>query len=224
MLLEVLAEDFVCCCCLTVGVVSRPSWCQLATKNWFSSFKLFSSSLFSGYFWISETDASSSVSISLNNLSIDLFANSDTILDLSGVLSASPWSMPAVFVGGSTAEIVRTGLLLAHLLYLITSSIAFAFASALSPLSHPLRLLSESVFRLVSSCPRPKNHSSILALLMLVGLLQIFGFVVPAVRDWYCVSLGWAWRFAAATAAAAIDARRLCCCLRHCSFTPLWRR
>ena len=120
-----------------------------------------------------------------NNLSIDLSANSGTILDPSDGLPTTPWSMPAVLLEVQQyLKVVRVGLLLAHLSYLITSSIAFAFASALSPLSHPLRLLSKSVFRLVPSCSRPKNMgSSMLPLLMLVGLLQFFGFVVPEVRD-----------------------------------------
>ena len=130
----------------------------------------------------------------------------------------------------------------AHFSYLISSSIAFAIASTLSLLPHPLRLLSESVFRLVPSCSSPQNlRCAMLSLLILADFSQFFGVVVPAVRDWCCVSLGGAQSFAAVAAAAAIDDRRLCCCWRRwflsvafvaasaashwsrCHLTLLWR-
>ena len=94
---------------------------------------------------------SSSVSISLNILSINFPANTGTLSDPSDGLFVTPWSMPAGMVGGATAEKARAGLLFSHVAYLVALSVAFVIASALSFLPCPLRLLSESFFRLVPS-------------------------------------------------------------------------
>ena len=133
---------------------------------------------------------SSSFSISHVIISVDLSANVGTILDCSGGLSATPWFTPAVFVGGTTAEVLRAGLLLAHLSYLVSSSVAFAISSALSLHPHPLRLLSEST-RLFPNCSLPQNlRSAMLSLLILVDFLQAFRVGLPEDFDWNFLSLG----------------------------------